>query len=330
MEPVIARHDELALRDQLLTRRARLASIAADAADAAPLTDLLAEVDRTLERFDHGTFGVCEVCHGPIEHERLAGDPLVRVCLECLSATERRALERDLDLAGKLQRAMLPPRALQIDGWEAGYEYLPAGPASGDYVDLLPLDSGELMFMIGDVSGKGVAASLLMSHLHATLRSLVALGLPFHELVERTNRIFYESVGGRQYATLVCGRAAPSGEIELANAGHCPPIVVGARGAVTVPPTSVPVGLFSSAPFPTRRMKLDKGDRLLVYTDGVSEAVDVDGREYGATRLMEIAEAGRHTALADLIAMCVADVNAFRGEAPRGDDVTVFALRRRF
>ncbi len=316
-------------RTELAQRREHLARVIDSSTESQALASLLAEVDAALARIDHGTFGTCETCHGTVEADRIAVDPLARTCLDCLSVAEQRALERDLDLAGRVQRTLLPPAAFQIDGWEGGYRYVPAGSASGDYVDLMPLDTGELLFFVGDVSGKGVAASLLMTHLHAILRSLTALRLPFGELMERANRIFYGSVGGTQHATLVCGRAAPGGDIELANAGHCPPILLRGDEAITLPPTSVPLGLFARAPFPTRRVKLGAGDVLLLYTDGVTEAFDAADCEYGMDRLMRAATSHRG-AIGGLLDACVTDVDRHRDRASRRDDLTILALRRRY
>lgn len=334
METVLATHDhDLQARAQLLRRRERLERVITQAPEPRALTELLEEVDAALGRIERGTFGVCELCDGTVESDRIAADPLVRTCLSCLSAAEQRALERDLDLAAQVQRTLLPPQVFHVNGWEGGYQYKPAGSASGDYIDLLPLDSNELIFLIGDVSGKGVAASLLMTHLHAILRSLVALNLPFEELMQRANRIFYESVGGNQYATLLCGRASHGGEIELANAGHCPPIVLRESGAAALPPTSVPIGLFSNAPFPTVRVTLAVGESLLLYTDGITEATGAAGQEYGRERLTTAACQGRESAVAEIVSRCVDDVERFirsgaGGDAQR-DDMTLFMLKRR-
>ena len=329
MESAIVQPTGLELRNQLLHRRDRLETVISEALDPQPLARLLAEVDATLDRIDRGKFGLCDVCHDPVEGERIHVDPLVRTCLECLSQAEQRALERDLDLAGHVQRTLLPPRTFRIDGWEAGYQYQPAGSASGDYVDLMTLDSGEAVFLVGDVSGKGLASSLLMAHLHAIVRSLIALQLPFAELLERTNRIFYESVGGSQYATLVCGKASRSGEIELSNAGHCPAILVRGDTAAMLPATTVPVGLFASAPFPTMRLTLRPGDALVLYTDGVTETTNSDEEEYGTEKLMAAIGRTGQAAVADVISGCLADLAKFRGEGPRRDDLTLFVLKRR-
>ena len=177
------------LRSELEQRRERLhAALHSPAADAS-LSQLLAAVDAALSRIDQGTFGLCEECHDSIEAERLLTDPLVRFCLDHLTSAEQRALESDLSLAARIQRALLPKLGLAPLGWGVRYHYQPAGMVSGDYCDLLETEGG-LLFMIGDVSGKGVAASMLMSHLHATFRSLAEAGLPLDHLVEGSNLIF--------------------------------------------------------------------------------------------------------------------------------------------
>src|SRR5262249_56035093 len=133
-------------------------------------------------------------------------------------------------------------------------------------VGWMRVGAGDRLFLVGDVEGKGLAASLLMTHLHAIVRSLIAMRLPFAELAERVNAIFHETVRGKGYATLVCGRAGRAGDVELANAGHCPPLVLRDGSAIRVPPTSVPVGLFAAAPFPSKPVRLGAGDTLLVST----------------------------------------------------------------
>lgn len=108
---------------------------------------------------------------------------------------------------------------LRAGGWETSFHYEPVGPVSGDYCDLIPSD-GQLFFVLGDVSGKGVAASMLMTQLHALFRSLTKMALPLGQMVSQANRVFCESALAGQYATVVCGQAKPTGEVEIHNAGH--------------------------------------------------------------------------------------------------------------
>ncbi len=181
------------LRTELEQRRERLHEALHSSAADASISELLTAVDTALSRIDQGTFGLCETCHDTIEAERLLADPLVRFCLDHLTSAEQRALESDLSLAARIQRALLPKPGLAPDGWDVRYHYQPAGMVSGDYCDLFETDGG-LLFMLGDVSGKGVAASMLMSHLHATFRSLAEAGLPLDRMVQDANRIFCESM----------------------------------------------------------------------------------------------------------------------------------------
>src|SRR5438309_5390308 len=126
---------------------------------------------------------------------------------------------------------------------------------SGDYCDLFETDGG-LLLMLGDVSGKGVAASMLMSHLHATFRSLAEGGLPLDRLVEDANRIFCESTLAGQYATLVVGRAASDGSVEFISAGHLPVLHIHGAGTTARDSTGVPLGMFCNTRFPVHRLTL--------------------------------------------------------------------------
>ena len=207
------------LRGQILERRQRLESaIAASPERVAHLVSLLQEVDSALERIDTGSYGLCAGCHQSLENDRLIADPLVCFCLGCLTEDQRRALEDDLGLAARIQAGLLP-KAGRFGGWEVGYHYQAAGVVSGDYCDLVSHrnGTGELVFLVGDVSGKGVAAAMLMSHLHAMFRSLIGMGMPVQRLVERANRVFVESTIATHFATLVCGRATQHGEVESAT-----------------------------------------------------------------------------------------------------------------
>ncbi len=314
------------VRDELIVRRRRLEVAPADADPA--IARLLAEVDGALARLDAGTFGRCLHCGVPVEPERLAADPLESLCLECLDADQRLALERDLALAGRVQRALLPPRSA-AGGWEVDYLYQPAGPVSGDYFDVLPPDgAGDVHFVLADVAGKGVAASLLTSHLHALFRSLLPAGGPLAEVVSQANRLLCESTLPSSYATLVCGRAAADGTVELVNAGHLPPLVAGPGAARAVPGGGLPIGLFRGASYAAVRLALAPGETLLLFTDGVSEAVGAGGREYGRERLAAVVAAVPPAASGELLRRCADDLAAHRGGRPAGDDVTLLAVRR--
>jgi sigma-B regulation protein RsbU (phosphoserine phosphatase) len=315
------------LRDQLLERRARLQAVTATAADSG-LLDLLALVDRALDDIEDGTYGRCDVCGDPVEPERLAADPLVRLCIDHLTPSQRRDLERDLETAARIQAALLPRGEPALPGWDLGYRYRPAGPVSGDYVDLVPANGGGAWFAFGDVSGKGVSASILMAHLQAILRGLAAGGSPLAELLAAANRIFCESTLAGHYATAVIGRLDSDGVLELGNAGHWSPLLRAGGQVRALPATGLPLGMFCDARYGVERFELAAGDALVLYTDGLSESRNGDGEEYGSERLAAVLERGGGASSAELVEACLADLAAFTGGGAPGDDLTVMAVRR--
>ena len=316
------------LREQLIDRRHKLEDAASAFHRPAELTRLLREVDDALHRMDIGIYGLCEVCHDPVETERLIADPLTRFCLGDLTPGEQRALEEDLELASQIQTGLLPPPKQQIDGWEVSYHYQPAGAVSGDYCDLMRGEDQSLHFMLGDVSGKGVAASMLMAHLHAMFRTLISINLPLEQMVERASRVFCESTLPTQYATLVCGRANTNGAVELCNAGHLPPLLIQGGKVASIAATGLPVGVFCSESFAVNRVQMSKGDILFLYTDGFSESLDGGGNEYGPARLSWLLNDNHSLSPDSIISLCRKELHTFTGGRLLGDDLTLMAIRR--
>jgi sigma-B regulation protein RsbU (phosphoserine phosphatase) len=315
-------------REQLLERRQLLEAAGPVSGAAAEVRRLLLDVDAALRRMDEGTFGLCEACADPIEPDRLVADPLTRFCLDHLTPIEQRALQQDLDLAMRIQRELLPKADVRLDGWEVAYHYQPAGPVSGDFCDLIPGAAGDWYFLVGDIAGKGVAAAMLMAHLSAMLRTLISVGLPLGELVERASRAFCESTLPAHYATLVCGRASASGEIEICNAGHPPPLLMRAGAITPLDATGLPIGMFCSEQFSSRTERLAPGDTLLLYTDGLIEARNPAREDYGAERLCIFAASAGHLRPQAVVDACVHDVREFSAARVLTDDLTLMALRR--
>jgi len=315
-------------RPQLLERRARLqaagASVSADY-----LNELIAEVDSALQRIDTGSFGICETCHDTIEADRLEVNPLVRFCLDHLSLAEMRAHQQDLDLATQIQSKLLPSMDIAVETWDTQYRYQPVGAVGGDYCELIALQDGKsLFFAVGDVAGKGVAASLLMTHLSAIFRSLLSLDLSLADVVSRANRLFCESTAPAHYATLVCGRATASG-VELCNAGHCPPLLLQHHATHRIDSTGLPLGLFRGGQYTVRHFSMGAGDSLALYSDGITEAQDPLDEEYQEDRLIRsLRDRSEHGAgaMADSV---LADVARFRQTRLPVDDMTLLIVRRR-
>src|SRR2546423_8361789 len=315
------------LRSELEQRRDRLQSALRSSSENASLSSLLTEVDAALERMEDGTYGICEACHDPIEKDRLLADPLVQFCLTDLTSDEQRALESDLSLASRIQKALLPPANFAAKGWEIRYHYAPAGVVSGDYCDLLESHGGAL-FVLGDVSGKGVAASMLMSHLHATFHSLADSGLPLDRMVEAANRVFSESTLAGQFATLVGGRLSTDGSVEYVSAGHLPLLHLRQDGTRQLHATGVPLGIFRNTGFSVQHLSLEPGDGLLIYTDGLTEARNAGEEEYGFERGRSAPGRHRTEDTNAIIGRCLSDWRDFSAGAKQTDDLTVLALRR--
>ena len=317
------------MRQQLLDRRSKVQRAEERADDNGHLHSLLAEVDDALNRIEDGSFGICESCHDTIECERLIADPLVRFCLDHMSRQELDALQSDLELAAQVQRGLLPHQNLDRYGWQICYHYEPAGIVSGDYCDVIDAGDGSgLYFMVGDVSGKGVAASMLTAHLHAMFRSLVPIKLPLGCMLQRASRVFSESTLPSHYATLVCGHAFPDGRVELANAGHPPPLVMTGGSVAPLEASDLPVGMFATAEFAVKELALNPGDGIVIYSDGVSEATDLLGVEYGIERIRKLVSGHGVVTASTLLADCRNDIARFGDGARLADDATLFVVGR--
>lgn len=318
---------QLDLRTDLIDWRKRLENAIVETENSSHLGALLTELDAALQRMQTGTAGICEVCNEVIEDDAVK-DPIARFCLDCLNAQEQRALQNDLDNVSLVQYSLLPTQDLQVDGWRAYYHYEAAGPVSGDYCDLMSNEHGDLFFLLGDVSGKGIAASMLMAHLHATFRSLITLDLPVHELVSRANQVFANCTMPAYYATLLCGRARRSGSIELCNAGHCPPLLIRKDDVTCIEATGLPVGIFCQEQYSASEFQLDPGDSLLLYTDGLTESRSPYDAEYGSDRLTRVVSARHALAPQALTSACIDDARSFREGRPKTDDLTVMVVQR--
>ena len=316
-------------RGELETRRERLIS-AIEITPSEDLAGLLAEVDAALERIRAGSFGICESCHDPVEFDRLAADPLVRFCVDHLSTEQRRALERDVETAATIQRTLLPLPDIRASGWHIHYRYQPAGPVSGDYCDVIQSSNGDgsIVFLLGDVSGKGISASMLMAQLHAMFRSLIPLHRPVAEVLGMANRLFCQSTNQGLYATLVCGRANRDGTVEIGSAGHPPIWIASCAGPKAIEATGLPLGMFSTSKYSTTNVRLEPKQSLVIYTDGLSECLNSDGVEYGQKRLREVVAANHQLDPVALSNAFMNDLKLHSANSAPSDDLTLMVVRR--
>lgn len=318
------------LREQLEHRRDRLTETIDEVGQADDLQRLLTEVDAALDRMGTGAFGRCEVCGGTCTDRQLRDNPMTTYCLCSLSPRQQAELQDDLDMAWRVQSALLPQQNRTVAGWQVHFRYLPAGPVSGDYCDVIvpEADDQSAYFLLGDVSGKGVAASFLMAQLNAVVRSIVNDGVSVSTLLQRVNAHLARSTPSSHFATLVGGRADGSGRLEIGNAGHCYPLVVRSGQVETLDATGFPLGLIDGGDYGTHRVEMSQGDSLVLYTDGITEAPNRSGRRYGAAALSGVVAANHELSPARLADACLRDLAVFRDGAAPSDDLAIMIVRR--
>ncbi len=321
---------EVMFAERLSDRKRRLEEAVYRSNSPEDVRQLLQEVDRALDKIGKGTYGLCETCKEPIETDRLNMDPLVRYCIDHLSSSEQRALEHDISTARDIQVGLLPRKSITLPGWQSAYHYEPLGPVSGDYCDIILNETrpNSFFFIVGDVTGKGIAASILMSQLHATFRTLAQTGIPLGEIMQRANRIFCEASLVTHFATLVCGLADKNGNVEISNAGHCLPVVVKSDAIDTIPSSGLPLGISCDVKYKSSMLELVHGDRIVVYTDGLSEAADESGELYSEERLKSLLKTTESSAASDLLAASLKDLGRFIGNSKRSDDLTILVLQK--
>jgi sigma-B regulation protein RsbU (phosphoserine phosphatase) len=235
-------------------------------------------------------------------------------------------MERELELATEIQQRFQPDGPPTVEGYDFQGVSFSCYEIGGDYYDFIPRHNGKLMVALGDVSGKGTSASLLMSSLHAIFQSLIPLGLGLEEMMARANHLLVESSPANQFATLVFGKAANDGALEIVNAGHLPPILIKKGIAGELNHAGLPLGMFAETHFTSSRVQVDRGDSLLLFTDGVTESVNELGTEYGTCRLFEAVSGNGWKEPGALLRKCLDHLTSHCGSAKRSDDLTMLAL----
>jgi sigma-B regulation protein RsbU (phosphoserine phosphatase) len=239
-------------------------------------------------------------------------------------------LEEQVATARQIQQQLLPAMPPEMVGWDMCASNSPSHEIGGDYHDFLPLPQGEMGIAIGDVSGKGVPAALLMSNLQAALRVRVAGGHSPHEIVGDVNRQICKNTGAETFISFFLGELHPeSGAFEFTNAGHNAPVLIRHDGRVeTLEAGGLLLGVFPEASYERGIVNLEPGDTLALYTDGVTEASNPEGDLYSEERLVEAlcrSRAGSARVIHDRV---LAEVREFQKGREPDDDLTLILLKR--
>jgi serine phosphatase RsbU (regulator of sigma subunit) len=242
-------------------------------------------------------------------------------------------LEAELALAHRIQRSLVPLTAPNIPGYEIASHYEAAREVGGDFFDVFKLRgrSSRWAIVIADVTGKGIAAALLMAFARPLLRAAIDHTAAPVEALERTNRILVEERRSALFITALCGIVEiRTGRLRVGNAGHEPPLIVPAGdGPIRWLTGSGPLlGAFRTLDLTECVTELDKGDLVVFYTDGVTDARAVSGERFGDDRLVALVEAHRPKPAAEIVAALSAAVREHQTGMPPADDVTILAIRR--
>jgi sigma-B regulation protein RsbU (phosphoserine phosphatase) len=242
---------------------------------------------------------------------------------------EKRRLEAQLEVAREVQLALLPARHPRVEGFDISAYNFSTEEVSGDYYDFVHLHEDELGLVIADVSGKGVPAALLMAFLRASLRAALHIGYAPPVTLSKVNSLLLESTESNQYVTVFYAVLdATNRTLTYVNAGHNPPLLVDKDGnARFIECGGLPLGMFNDARYYQYFLKLEKGQTLVIYTDGVTEAADSFGREYGRERLVEAVRKGRDLSANDLIQFIHADILEWTEWRGSQDDATFIIVK---
>lgn len=253
-----------------------------------------------------------------------------------LELADRVVMKRDLEIAKDIQAWLLPGAPLQIPGYQIAYATRPANTVAGDYYDVIlrpgrEASDNRILFVVADVAGKSIPAAMLMATFQASLRTLSMSGVPLAELIDGINRYSCSnSQGGARYTTAFLAELDPAtGDVTYVNAGHNVPILRRKSGIVErLEAGGLPVGMFADSHYQIGTTRIETGDWLVIFTDGIVEAENAKAEEYGEPELIRLVDRASASTPAELLRTLLAELDQFVGNTPQHDDMTCLLLKR--
>jgi phosphoserine phosphatase RsbU/P len=249
-----------------------------------------------------------------------------------LNERERQLLkmQEEVRLASTIQTNLLPKASPEIPGYEIAGKSIPAQVVGGDYFDFIPMSDHRLAICVGDVSGKGLPASLLMANTQATLRGQTLIHPSAKECMARSNKLLFDSTSPEKFVTVFYSILDPSEhQLSYSNAGHDIPYVLSATGAVNrLKIGGIPLSMLEHFPFEEETVTLQPGDLLVICSDGIAEAMNVNQVQFGEERLSALLNTLRDVSAPKVIDGIIASVKEHAGAAPQADDMTIVVVRR--
>lgn len=246
-------------------------------------------------------------------------------------ALENETIKNELMVASSIQKKIIPEKLPNIEGYDVAGINIPSKEIGGDYYDCFELDDGRFALIIADVAGKGVPAALLVSTLNASLNSYLDLNAPPTVIAEKINKLIYKASPPDKFITFFMAILDPqNGELDIINSGHNSILLLRKEGFLQkIEAGGVALGMFDmELPFTGEKLTMEKGERLLLYTDGIPEAMTIHEEEYSDERMERFFRNNNTSNASDFISEIVADVKLFTGSAPQSDDITVLCLIR--
>ena len=286
------------------------------------------EVKTALEKIDNHTFGQCTLCEGEVETERLHQDFTTRVCLGHYTEEEITNLERDLELSAKLQRQLLPCCSPCLKNLQFAHFIKPAGIVGGDFYDFFTLPRNRQGGVIADVMGKGLPASMLLANIQASLQTLGPEYENLSLLASKLNNLFrYNTTLIRFISLCLVSIDVELNRIEYCNAGHHPPLFWNSREkkAQWLKPTGPAIGLTHNANYNTGTIDTMDNDLLIMYTDGIVEARNDEGVEFGEELLLEYVRTNCHQTAQDFLNGLYKEAEDFAGKFQ--DDIALMVIK---
>jgi phosphoserine phosphatase RsbU/P len=265
---------------------------------------------------------------------------LLLLLILLLELADRVVMKRDLEIAKDIQAWMLPGAPLQIPGYQIAYATRPANTVAGDYYDVILRPGREagrvpsedrILFVVADVAGKSIPAAMVMATFQASLRTLSMNGVSLAEIVAGVNRYSCSnSQGGVRFTTAFFAELDPvTGDLVYVNAGHNVPILRKKSGLVErLEAGGIPIGIFAASAYELGTTRLEDGDWLVIFTDGIVEAENAKTDEYGEAALIRLIDRESGTSPAELLRRLLVDLDQFVGNTPQHDDMTCLLLKR--
>jgi phosphoserine phosphatase RsbU/P len=243
---------------------------------------------------------------------------------------EQERFERELQLAREIQQRFQPTAPPAVEGYELQGISFPSYEIGGDYYDFIHCPDGRLVVALGDVSGKGTSAALLMSSLHAAVHAQVALCRPITETIGAVNRYLADNTPANRFVTLFYAELDPSsGSLSFINAGHNPPLIAHAAGTIEhLGSGGLPLGIMPDYDYSEGRTQLRPGDVLVTYSDGVTEQTNPQGEEFGTLRLQEAVTQNLERTASGIRDQIEAALSKFAQGTPPVDDITLVIVKR--